>query len=459
MLGYFGFGTLALVTYAVITISVIYFLRRPITEAMLAAYAAVLVIAAFAGHNPLRLLVEGVVSTTKQEAVYAAMTFVFMAYIMERTQIVVRLVQILNSLLGRLTGGAGYISTIASALFGMVSGSGTGNASTVGSITIPWMEETGWSKSRATSVVAGNAGLGVVFPPSSSMFLLLGMPAIAAELTSSQLYIALMGIALIVLAYRLVVIFYYVRKDKIKAMDRSGILLIRESLRKNWNSLSLFLGILIPLMLTIGPLSKWLISRQSFGAKGVGSISLLMWIPLLTTLICILTGWKYLPRSAKGWFDMSIKSLPRFKEIGGLMLVAFSASYALVKLGLEKEMGSTFSAMGQESKLWVVLAAAVLISMMVGPFTATATTTAVGSVVYLAFRGVGLSPVVAACAFLILVSNEGCIPPNSGPIYLASGISGLENPAVIFKPLIFHFAIPTVIIAVLFALGIISALS
>ena len=455
MLGYLGIGTLSLVVYIAVIIGITYFFKRPITEAMLAAFVALLVIAAAAGHNPLGLLVEGILFTMAQEAVFAAMAFVYMAYIMEKTQIVVRLVQILNSLLGRLAGGAGYVSTIASALFGMVSGSGTGNASTVGSITIPWMEETGWSKPRATSVVAGNAGLGMVFPPSSSMFLLLGMPAIAAELTSSDLYVTLMGAALMVLAYRLVIIFCYVRKDGIQAASPENILPIGQSIRENWISVSLFLGIIIPLMLTMGPLASWLSAQASFGPKAVKSISLLVWIPMLTTIICIVTGWKHLPHSAKGWFDMHVKVLPRYKEIGGLMLVAFAASRVLVRLGLEVEVANVFDALGQQSKLWVILAIAVLVTMMVGPFSGTATTTAVGSVAYLAFRSIGLSPALACSVFLILASNEGCVPPNSGPIYLASGISGLDNPAVIFKPLLFHYAIPTVLIAILFAVGII----
>ena len=66
-----------------------------------------------------------------------------MAALMEETQIIGRLIDILNSLLGRLKGGPAYISVLASALMGLISGSTAANAATVGSITIPWMMETG----------------------------------------------------------------------------------------------------------------------------------------------------------------------------------------------------------------------------------------------------------------------------------------------------------------------------
>lgn len=453
--GYLGIGTLALAIYIVVVISVNTFLKRPISEAMLAAMLVLLVISSVAGFNPLQLLVKGVLVSLRQEALFAAMAFVFMAHMMEETKIVSRLVQILNSLLGRLPGGAGYVSTLASALFGMVSGSGTGNASTVGSITIPWMEETGWSKESATTVVAGNAGLGMVFPPSSSMFLLLGMPAVAAELSSSQLYITLMGVALIVLFYRLVLVFIQVRRQGIRPVvseDRPGV---GTALRENWISLSLFLGILVPILLTMGPISNWLAAQPAFGADGVDSISLLVWIPILTTIIVIVTGWKQLPHSAKGWYSFAEHALAKYREIGMMCVCAFTASYIFICMGLETEVAAVFETMGSMSPLLVILCVALLISMMVGPFSGTATTTALGSVGYLALRSIGISPAVSCTVFLLLVSNEGCIPPNSGPIFIASGISGLDRPSKIFKPLIFQYAIPTVLIAILVAAGVI----
>lgn len=61
-----------------------------------------------------------------------------MASIMTQTGIITRLVNILNSILGRFRGGPAYVSACASAMFGMVSGASSANAATVGSITIPW---------------------------------------------------------------------------------------------------------------------------------------------------------------------------------------------------------------------------------------------------------------------------------------------------------------------------------
>lgn len=147
-------------------------------------------------------------------------------------------------------------------------------------------------------------------------------------------------------------------------------------------------------------------------------------------------------------------SVGRYAEVGCLLFFAFAGSRVLIQMGLESEMAALFSAIGAHSPALVIAAVAVLTTIMVGPFTGTATTTAIGPLSYAALRSIGLEPVAACVAFLNLISNEGCVPPNSAPIYIASGISGLQDPARIFKNLLLHYALPVILIAVLIMSGI-----
>ena len=126
----------------------------------------------------------------------------------------------------------------------------------------------------------------------------------------------------------------------------------------------------------------------------------------------------------------------------------------LINLGLEEEFSAVFASLNALPSIVIIVCVAFLISLMVGPFTSTAATTAIGSVSYLALRSVGVVPVAAVCALLLFFSNEGCIPPNSAPIYISSGISGLRNPAETFKPLVLFYALPTILIGILICLGI-----
>ncbi len=455
-MGLIGIGIISLVVYIVTILVLNMAFKRKMAEAMMWSFLLLLIIgAAFAGKNSFELAKEGLAYAARQEVVYASMAFVFMAFVMDKTGVIQRLVNILNSLLGQLPGGSGYVSTIGSALFGMVSGSGSGNASAVGSITVPWMMQAGWSRERATTIVAGNAGLGMIFPPSSSMLLLLGMESIAGELTSGELYFGLMGTALIVLAYRLAVVFLYAKKDGLKPVPKDQIMPLGQALKENGSSLSIFLGVLIPLVCTMGPLGDLIKTTLNASAeKSFSAISIVLWIPILMSLVTIIEGWSKLPHTFSGWISMIRSSVGKYSEVGCLLFFAFAASRVLISLGLEKEFTTIFDVLGAYSPVLVVLVVALLTSLMVGPFTGTATTTAIGSMAYAALRSLGLAPVACCVAFLNLISNEGCIPPNSAPIYIASGISGLDDPARIFKNLILHYALPVVLIAILIMLGI-----
>ena len=104
-------------------------MKRNIGEAMVVGWIVVLL---FGGGKFFALMTRSLEFAATQETVYAALAFVFMAFVMTKTGLVNRMVDILNSTLGRIPGGAGYISTLASALMGLISGSGSGNAAAVG---------------------------------------------------------------------------------------------------------------------------------------------------------------------------------------------------------------------------------------------------------------------------------------------------------------------------------------
>lgn len=449
-----GIGVISLLIYIAAILVINMVLKRRMAEAMMWSFLIILAIGTVFGHNNFfKLAQTGIKAAAKQEVVYASMAFVFMAYMMDKTGVIGRLVNILNSILGGLPGGSGYVSTIASALFGMVSGSGSGNASAVGSITIPWMKKNGWSVERATTIVAGNAGLGMIFPPSSSMLLLLGMETIAAELDSNTLYVGLMCAGLVILIYRLGVVFMFAKKDGLQAAEMKES--VREALKKNATSFMIFLGIIIPLLVQMGPTGKAIEATLNAQADGAfKSISLVMWIPIMMSFFTIVEGWKYLPHDFAGWKKIIRGSAPKYSEVGCLLFFAFAAASVLTKLGLQDEFTAIFDTLGGYSAVFVVLLIAIITTLMVGPFTGTATTTALGALVYAALRSTGLAPVACCVAFLILVSNEGCIPPNSAPIYIASGISGLNEPSRIFKNLLVFYALPVVLCAILIMLGI-----
>ena len=78
--------------------------------------------------------------------------FVAMSIVLTKTKIIDSCVAVILSVLGRISGGAGYVSIIASAFMGALSGSGPGNVMATGSITIPAMKKSGFPPELAANV-------------------------------------------------------------------------------------------------------------------------------------------------------------------------------------------------------------------------------------------------------------------------------------------------------------------
>lgn len=446
-----GIGIVAFVVYILFVIVWYLGLKRSIAEAML---LGLIVCCAFNGiGNIPTTFVSSLQSAMTEDVMAAIMLFTMMASIMTQTGIITRLVNILNSILGRLRGGPAYVSACASALFGMVSGASSANAATVGSITIPWMEESGWSKEVAATMNTGNAGLGICIPPSSSMFLMLGLPAVAGVVSAGDLYFALLCGGLWTLVYRLILVRYYVFKYKIPPISRDKIAGLGASLKTGGSSLAMFLGIIIPLLVITGPVATLLEGLASFGEDGVGAMNIIIWVPVLIMVICLIEVRKMLPKTLEGWTKMLLSTAKQCCNCGAVSLFAMACSNALNQTSFGDDMTTILSALSLP-KFVMILIIGYVIALAAGPMNATSTTVSLGPVAYSAMVSVGVPPVTAIVAYLIFASTEGASPPMSSPIFVSSSIAGLDDVSVMFKPLIFHYCIPVVFVGVLVAMGI-----
>jgi len=423
--------------------------KRNIGEAMGIGWIVVLL---FGGSKMLDLFWQSVVFSAGQETIFAALAFVFMAYVMGKTGLIMRMVNILNSALGRVAGGAGYINTLTSALFGLMSGSGSGCSASVGAVTIPWMVNSSWPKKMAAIMTSGNAGLSSSLPPSSSMFILLGAAVVSSQVTTGALYLALLTGGLWTLAYRLLLVRYFVYKYNVKALPNDQIRPLAETLRTGWTSLLIFLGIIIPLGITIGPVESALSAMKSFGPGGIRSISLIVWIPIFISWIAIIEGWKYLPKTLAGWHDFAKGAAPKYAVVGATLFFAFAAGEVMTQLGLGKDLTVLLKSLNAPPLLMIILVG-ILITLVGGPLTSTATVASIGAVGFSALVGVGVVPATAAAVILIFASTEGASPPGAAPIYISCGIADVD-PASTFVPLILYYVLPIIAVGALIALRI-----
>lgn len=445
-------GVIAFVVYILAILVWMLVIKRNIAEAML---VGLIVIALFNGPaNILTTLWDATFAASKESSFLATMLFLLMAVVMTKTGIIAKLVELLNSMIGRVRGGAAYVSVCASFLFGLVSGNAIANCSTVGAITVPWMKDSGWPKPVAATMNAGNAGVGQAMPFCSALYLLVGLAEVSAVVSVGEAYIACLCAGAWTFGYRLLRVWLYARKYDVRPVPADQIKPLGQSFHDNWTSLLMLLGIAIPLLLTVGPISDALAAIPSIGSDGIGSVNIVLWVPIVVCVICLIVGRKNLPRSVGGWVDILKGCQHTFCTVGGVLLFALAASNVLNMVGFDQDLAAILQSLDLPGIVMVILTC-VMIALVAGPLSAVATTAAVGQVAYSIFVGTGgIAPICAVCAFMICISTEGASPPSSSPIFISCGLAEVEDPKVIFRPLITDYILPLLVVAVLVAYGI-----
>jgi TRAP-type C4-dicarboxylate transport system permease large subunit len=421
-------------------------IKRSVGEAMLLGFLVVLPFTGAAAQVGWSSFYDAITD----EIVYATMAFVFMGYLLERTGVLDRLIDLLNSLIGGVKGGPAWVSTVASAGLGGVVHNQAAIAATVGSVTIPWMEKSRLDKPSAATLVAGNAGMGITFPFSASMFVLVGSATVGPLLQINDLVLPLLLGGLWCFLHRLVVTWILIRKSGMAPLDAAPRTPVRQAFSQGWATLLLFVVVAIPLIITSGAIAAALTDWA--GSDITKSVSVIVWIPVILIITGTILGRKRLPRSAKAYWDFLQQSAPRFGVVGVTVVFAFAGANALAATGLPKQMTALLNEL--HLPLWLL---AILIGLIViavaAPLSATATMAAVGTVGVATLVAAGVPATTAAVAVLVFSSCEAAVPPGGAPLYVACGIADVD-PIKTFARLFALYALPLLAIGVLIAVGV-----
>jgi tripartite ATP-independent transporter DctM subunit len=170
-----------------------------------AALAVSTLIAALVLGLPEIALVQQMTANLSSVSLLAIPLFVFAGELMLRGGISERIIALAAALVGRIKGGLGQVSVVASTLFGGVSGSAIADVSAVGGALIPQMIERGYQKDFAVNVTISAALVALLVPPSHNMILF--SAAAGGGISITDLFLAgifpalLLAIAIMVTTY------------------------------------------------------------------------------------------------------------------------------------------------------------------------------------------------------------------------------------------------------------------
>ena len=313
-------------------------LKRPVYEAVLISFIILLTITGKWGS-----LGAYIDKGLKTSLLYSMTAFVAMSIILTKTKIIDSAIAVILALLGGVTGGAGYVSVVASSFMGALSGSGPGNVMATGSITIPAMKRSGFPAELAANIESNASYLGNMIPPSGNIVAALGaLTGLSAYgenfISQGQFWIVMWGCAIWFILQRLLTVFAFCRYYKVKPMQKDELPDLGTTLREGWQGLLLPVIILLPFVLDYFFKSTFFTARLGKSGASALSSSMLIFIGGLASIYAVIAAKdksKVTPHAIAKMFGDNVKTIA---PAIGVCVIGYMIGAMFTDLGVTDEM-------------------------------------------------------------------------------------------------------------------------
>lgn len=173
----------------------------------------------------------------------AAPLFICTGYIMESTSLSTRLVNCVEGYFGRVRGSMGVVTVISCTIFAALTGSGPATVAAIGSIMMPALLSSGYSRSSSAGIIAAGGALGPIIPPSVAMIVY----GSTMNLSIPKMFIGGIIPGLLLAGLLILTNFILVRKWD---LPRSNVrFTLKEKLQRTWKALG---SIMLPVIVLGG---------------------------------------------------------------------------------------------------------------------------------------------------------------------------------------------------------------
>lgn len=419
----------ALVYLAIMLAAIIFWfllLKRPVYEAILISFLILLTLTGTWGH-----VLEYINTGLKTSLLYSMTAFCAMSILLTKTKVIDSAIAVILALLGCVTGGAGYVSVIASAFMGALSGSGPGNVMATGSITIPAMKKSGFPAELAANIESNASYLGNMIPPSGNITAALGaLTGMAAYgegyISQAEFWIVLWGCSLWFVLQRILMVYAFCKYYKVAPMAKEDLPKLKQTLKEGWQGLLLPVIILLPFILDYFFKSTFFTARLGKDGAKYMSSSLLIFIGGLASIYAVIVAKDrkmVTPRAIAGMFADGIKNIA---PAIGVCVVGYMMGAMFTDLGVTDEMLTFMEAMNL-SKFGLVVFVCVVTCLLGMVIPGSSLVVIFGPVFITILAAKGVNPVLAA-AMLPCICGVMCgiTPPLGLGMYAGMSIAGSD---------------------------------
>lgn len=407
---------------AIIAVCIIWFvlLKRPMYEAMFLAFITCIAIS-----GTWTSIFSFMKSGAKQSILYTILCFLLFAQILKETGVIARIINIIIALIGRLSGGAGIVCLGASAFMAFVAGTGPGNVTATGSITIPLMKRAGYKPELAAGIGAACAGLGPIIPPSSSIAVsFAALTAVVGEemYKSSDLWNISYIVGIWFIIHRLVQILIMCKINNVQPLDKSELPDLKQAWKEGWSACLLVVVVMLPFIIDskCGDLLTALLGETS--RKHLSS-ALLAMTPAFAGAYALFVGRKTFKVTLPNLSKLVKKTVKSVSPMAMLLWMAYSIGALLDEIDCgtpisEWIMSFNLSYFGA---VMLIIGLVFLLTMSLSP---NAVLPLFGPMIITILSNYGVSPLLSAAMLIPMFHGLGQISiPYATILYPAMGLA------------------------------------
>lgn len=308
---------------------------------------------------------------------------------------------------GRQPGGAAKIATIASGLFGMISGSAVANVATTGNFTIPMMVRLGYPRPFAAAVEAVASTGGQIAPP------IMGAAAFVMAEILGVPYLTIIAGAVLPAILFYVSVFVTVHFVAL----RRGLAIVPEEELPAWSAIAAPRRVL-PILAALGGLGLGIWLGRSIATSAFYGI-----VGLLIAFVVTQAG-RLPPRDmARRVFD-GLEAAGKGMVIIGVLLAGAQILVSMINLtGIGVTLSSLIVTLAGDSAVLVALIVGAVCLIMGMGLPTTAAYVLVAAVLAPAMTAVGVDPLAAHLFVFYFATISVITPPVCVAVFVGSGIA------------------------------------
>ena len=423
--------------------------KRPMYEAVCTAFILLCVLGGKLGSIGTYLL-----NAANTYLLFTIAAFIVFSLIFEKTGVINDLINIIVALVGRFTGGAGYVALIASAVMGTLCGSAPGTAAAVGVTAIPSMKKTGFSPELAASMESSASCLGPIIPPAGAITALYASIEMLypGKYSFSQFWLLAWVVGFWFIFQRFIVLFVLIRREKVKPIPREDRLTVREALRRGWRSLIVPLIIFVPFLVDALFKDSFIAARIGSAAPGFTNI-LLTVIPSVAAFAAIVIFWcagnKFTFRDYFGLIRDNVSSIV---PIIVMAYAGFAITELFGDLGIAQGISDSLAAVN--FPLWFVAIVVPLIFAIMGMFIEPFTLIVMFGGIFISLAAsAGVHPLLAGMMFDAMTCGLAPMtPPFALSQFVCMGIAESDFKKTSVKSIVWSVSHYALIVLCLFGL-------